>query len=76
MRLNYNTLHGTSRFLHKLHVDSQSLPEVMELGRTSGNSHQEAKEKGSLPNRCTKQKRRRPEDKSRVTDPCDWWKLG
>ena len=64
------------RFSPELRVDVVAedlkwhlLPEALRLGREAEKEYNEAKQKGSLPNRCRKQKRKRPEDRLRVADP-------
>ena len=45
------------------------LAEAWEAGRGAERKSQEARERGTLPNRCRKGKRRRPEESSRLKDP-------
>ena len=45
------------------------LPDVLEMGKAADDFFQEAKRKGQLPNRGTKQKKRRPEERLRMADP-------
>ena len=45
------------------------LPEALEAGEAAERQSQEARERGTLPDRCRKGKRRRPEERLRLKDP-------
>ena len=45
------------------------LPEALEAGGAAERQSQEARERGTLPDRCRKGKRRRPEERLRLKDP-------
>ena len=45
------------------------LPEALEAGRAAERQSQAARERGALPDRCRKSKRRRPEERLRLKDP-------
>ena len=45
------------------------LPEALEAGRAAERQSQAARERGALPDRCRKGKRRRPEGRLRLKDP-------
>ena len=51
------------------HMNWLILDEALELGRQADQEHKLAKERGQLPNRCLKGKRKRPEDRLKLADP-------
>ena len=45
------------------------LPEMLDVGAKAEEAHRRAVERGTLPNRTQKQKKRKPEERLRVRDP-------
>ena len=66
----------TSRFSEDLRVGTrredlkwQLLPEALRFGREAEDMYIHAKKSGALPNRCIRQKRKRSDERMRMTDP-------
>ena len=45
------------------------LPEALRLGREAEEMYMNAKRQGGLRNRCIRQKRKRADERTRITDP-------
>ena len=45
------------------------LPEALDVGRQAEESHKMAQERGQLPNRAKKERRKKLEDRLRMKDP-------